>query len=157
MLSFFMLTLQMLLGSAFHGLIQLGYGANVDNERVVAEGLAYIHHSYVSFMPAKRESTDGDNAEKKIDIKTALQRIRENSKFSRVVQEHSEEMRKRFGKTSGFQCAMLALSEYYSQQDLGDLALQISIPKVYDGNYPTFKGIYGKVTVNCICLMCTGL
>jgi len=36
--------------SAFHPIIQLGYGADVESDRVMAEGLAYICYSYESYF-----------------------------------------------------------------------------------------------------------
>ncbi len=35
-----------LIGSALHGLILTGYGINADNDQVICEGMAYLHHSY---------------------------------------------------------------------------------------------------------------
>ena len=46
-------------GSALHGLIQLGYGIRAECPHVVAEGLAYLHHSYLPF-PAPPECGSGD-------------------------------------------------------------------------------------------------
>jgi len=36
-----------LFGSAFHGLIHLGYGFSANSSRLVCEGLAYLHHSHL--------------------------------------------------------------------------------------------------------------
>lgn len=38
-----------LVGSAYHGLIHLGYGFAAGNSRLVCEGLAYLHHSHMPF------------------------------------------------------------------------------------------------------------
>lgn len=38
-----------LAGSLFHGIIQLGYSYHIGGERLIAEGLAYLHFSYLSF------------------------------------------------------------------------------------------------------------
>ena len=39
-----------LIGSAFHGLLHLGYGFSAKNAKIVLEGLAYIHHSYLPLI-----------------------------------------------------------------------------------------------------------
>ena len=39
-------------GAAFHGIIHLGYGCSIRSNRVAAEGLAYMHHSFLSLRPA---------------------------------------------------------------------------------------------------------
>lgn len=38
-----------LVGSLFHGIIQLGYAYHIGGDRLIAEGLAYLHYSYVPF------------------------------------------------------------------------------------------------------------
>ena len=43
-------------GAAFHGLIQLGYGYHAGSHRVVYEGLAYAHHSYLPVLISDEES-----------------------------------------------------------------------------------------------------
>ncbi|DBA04217.1 TPA: hypothetical protein N0F65_009452 [Lagenidium giganteum] len=52
-----------LAGSLLHGIIQLGYAYHVGVDRCVAEGLAYLHHSYLSFdrhdvAPEQRSEAD---------------------------------------------------------------------------------------------------
>ena len=37
-------------GAAFHAMIQLGYGADVMNDGVMAEGLAYLSYAYTPFF-----------------------------------------------------------------------------------------------------------
>lgn len=48
-----------LAGSLLHGIIQLGYAYHIKGDRLVAEGLAYLHHSYLTFdeptMPRSKE------------------------------------------------------------------------------------------------------
>jgi len=52
-----------LCGALLHGLIQLGYSYHIGGERLVAEGLAYFHFSYLSFdEPEKQEETSGTKA-----------------------------------------------------------------------------------------------
>ena len=39
--------------SAFHGIIQIGYGFSTKDEKRVCEGLAYLHHSYLPLIHKK--------------------------------------------------------------------------------------------------------
>lgn len=48
-------------GSALHGLIQLGYGYNVQHPRSVVEGLAYLHHSYLPLLTSITPSNPAVN------------------------------------------------------------------------------------------------
>ncbi|GLE05833.1 hypothetical protein PINS_up015014 [Pythium insidiosum] len=47
-----------LAGSLLHGIIQLGYGYRLGGELPLAEGLAYLHYSYLPFASGKEETPD---------------------------------------------------------------------------------------------------
>ncbi|TYZ65770.1 hypothetical protein PybrP1_009971 [[Pythium] brassicae (nom. inval.)] len=45
-----------LCGALLHGLIQLGYAYHIGGDRLIAEGLAYFHFSYLSFEDDRNEA-----------------------------------------------------------------------------------------------------
>lgn len=61
-----------LAGSLFHGIIQLGYSYHIGGERLIAEGLAYLHFSYLSFDESTEPKTTLKESEKPFTRDVAL-------------------------------------------------------------------------------------
>ncbi|GAB9474804.1 Proteasome subunit beta type-6 [Globisporangium polare] len=69
-----------LCGALLHGLIQLGYAYHIGGDRLIAEGLAYFHFSYLSFEDkddykndSSSESLDEGTKKKQFTREEALQ------------------------------------------------------------------------------------
>ena len=75
-----------MLGAAFHGTIQMGYGLAANNERAVCEGFAYLHHSYRPLKVANPDELSkplgkpGDT-----DIVSVIEQVRLNQEFNEKV------------------------------------------------------------------------
>ncbi|KAF1329507.1 Proteasome subunit beta type-6, partial [Globisporangium splendens] len=78
-------------GALLHGLIQLGYAYHIGGYRLIAEGLAYFHFSYLSFdQPKKQEETlTGSKKAFTRDEATKLAHALKNHEFIlREMHEH---------------------------------------------------------------------
>ena len=82
-----------LANSALHGFIHLGYGWSVRSEKIVLEGLSYLHFAYVPLglqddLPGPDLRSLGKGSE---DIVAVLDRVRANVALSEAMLEESED------------------------------------------------------------------
>ncbi|OWZ24223.1 Proteasome subunit beta type-6 [Phytophthora megakarya] len=65
-----------LAGALLHSIIQLGYAYHVGGERLVAEGLAYMHYGYLSFDEPQENDDLSEKKKKKFSREEAMQLVR---------------------------------------------------------------------------------
>ena len=70
-------------GAAFHGLIQLGYGYSAGNAENVCEGLAYLHFANIPLNMGDKSWDDGPEDK---DILDVLNTVREDEKLIKKAQ-----------------------------------------------------------------------
>lgn len=91
-----------LVGSLFHGIIQLGYAYHIGGDRLVAEGLAYLHFSYVPFTAPESRAlslTPSDEPKKQFTREAAMHLARSLANDEVLVSEiekqlHTEPLKK---------------------------------------------------------------
>lgn len=84
-------------GSAFHGVIQLGYALEVMDVPNIAEGLAYFTYSFYSLgHPKTNASATGDEAAattlRPSDVMALLDRVRQDARFDEVFTGDSKKL-----------------------------------------------------------------
>ena len=87
--------------AALHPLIHIGYGLAENHEGTVAEGLAYLHHSYKPFReekPAKFEFGAGT-----LTLAEVLEEIRRDDDLYKAMAEGAKSEKVKALKCGGFQ------------------------------------------------------
>ncbi|KAJ0391473.1 hypothetical protein ATCC90586_004624 [Pythium insidiosum] len=81
-----------LAGSLLHGIIQLGYGYRFGGELPIAEGLAYMHYSYLPFVSGeeKQQPWASGSDKTKLTPETAFALVQE---FTQSIQSIADVMR----------------------------------------------------------------
>jgi hypothetical protein len=80
-------------GSAFHGIIHLGYGISAQNKEMILDGLSHCVHSYVPFGTVSNENDGVDNKEdnnnatqeNKLQLIDVLNKIRNDKELQNVI------------------------------------------------------------------------
>eukprot|EP01006_Ploeotia_vitrea_P046645 TRINITY_DN67047_c6_g8_i1.p1 TRINITY_DN67047_c6_g8~~TRINITY_DN67047_c6_g8_i1.p1 ORF type:complete len:426 (+),score=20.72 TRINITY_DN67047_c6_g8_i1:27-1304(+) len=100
-------------GVAFHGLIHLGYGLAADCTQVIAEGLAYLHHSYLPIGEIKQPQTEEEFPTGSAKLLQALTEM-DTTKLDNVLQAHMGDFG--FTAASVFGIGMMALSQHATKE-----------------------------------------
>ena len=125
-----------LTGSAFHGLIHTGYGYVSGNRRVVCDGLAYLHHSYLPLIVSDSSSlAEPLGKAGRMDILEVLHQFRQDRELIDTMTEKSTTLDDEvlhnlgdgFGPKTG---ALLA----FRGDKLLEYAKMIRLPKFFDSD-----------------------
>lgn len=100
------------------------------NERVVIEGLSYIHHSYLAFQFVDEDKQENAFGKGKQDILEVLQDLRADDKLYKELKDKVMEKRRTTEKTSSFQYRLRALVEMGTQ--IREYVRRIAVPDFED-------------------------
>eukprot|EP01006_Ploeotia_vitrea_P060506 TRINITY_DN76030_c0_g1_i1.p1 TRINITY_DN76030_c0_g1~~TRINITY_DN76030_c0_g1_i1.p1 ORF type:complete len:389 (+),score=13.34 TRINITY_DN76030_c0_g1_i1:21-1187(+) len=112
-------------GSAFHGLIHLGYGYNASSALVVAEGLAYSTFSFLEYSPT--QPTPTTNKQDRTSLANILNEIAQAGTLRKTVLEHDQDPDILARKLGRFQYQMVAAS-LHAQPYIREMVDRVDTP-----------------------------
>jgi hypothetical protein len=122
-----------LAGSLFHGIIQLGYGYSIGVSKSIAEGLAYLHYSFISFEATVKSEPINKQGEgtvlSKEQILRIVQRLVEDVELRLQIQAQLEWVSDLKIATSDVQKKIIAVSahsKYGNLQALNRIATEFT-------------------------------
>ena len=121
-----------LIASLLHGLIHLGYGFSEKSPKLVCEGLAYLHHSYVPLKLIERKISIGRGTE---DIVEVLRDVGAHNNLKTFMLQEIKTERLMKWHTGNFQRKMFVLFESKADELL-QYAARIKTPQLSE-NFST--------------------
>ena len=121
--------------SAFHGIIQLGYGFSTKDERRVCEGLAYLHHSYLPLVhqdPFPSADELGKGTKSPLDL---LHSVKEDKLLhNKMIEGIKKEPWSSMGQ-GYFQCRLAYLIQVHGDHFVSLLSdLKLDTPRTENGD-----------------------
>jgi hypothetical protein len=123
---YFPLLAEGIIGNAFHGMLQIGYGLEVMNETTVIEGLAFLTSVFQSIGKYETKASVSSDINAKNLIKVLNERVRSDSRVQKLINEE-------FTKDIGFTSRVRYLASHYT-----DLLKQFDLPLSESDNLEEF-------------------
>ncbi|KAF1329505.1 Proteasome subunit beta type-6, partial [Globisporangium splendens] len=122
-------------GALLHGIIQLGYAFHIGGDRLIAEGLAYFHFSYLSYDGQKKHNESSAGSKKALTREEAVRLVHAVRNHEFVLREVGERLQTKAISElplGGFQKKLNALSAHPERGSKAAFELIASTLDEYD-------------------------